>query len=95
MLKKHDKIYVAGHKGMVGSAICRKLGSNAFDQIITRTHTDLDLTSFVAAKRMGYKFNNIAEILRIHTVTVERCSEKGKKLIDKYEGIWRILEQRR
>jgi GDP-L-fucose synthase len=44
MLKKHDKIYVAGHKGMVGSAICRKLRSNGFDQIITRTHADLDLT---------------------------------------------------
>lgn len=43
MLKKHDKIYVAGHKGMVGSAICRKLRSNGFDQIITRTHADLDL----------------------------------------------------
>ncbi len=44
MLKKHDKIYVAGHKGMVGSAICRKLRSDGFDNIITRTHADMDLT---------------------------------------------------
>jgi GDP-L-fucose synthase len=44
MRKKNNKIYVAGHKGMVGSAICRKLRSNGFDQIITRTHADLDLT---------------------------------------------------
>ena len=43
-IKPHSRIYVAGHKGMVGSAICRKLRSNGFDQIITRTHSELDLT---------------------------------------------------
>ncbi len=44
---KHDKIYVAGHRGMVGSAIVRqlknKLGNN--NQLITRTHQELDLTN--------------------------------------------------
>jgi hypothetical protein len=52
------------------------------------------LISFVAAKSMGYKFNDIAEILCIHPVTAGRCAEKGKKLIDNYEGIWDILEKR-
>jgi len=43
-IKPNSKIYVAGHKGMVGSAICRKLRSNGFYRIITRTHSELDLT---------------------------------------------------
>jgi hypothetical protein len=49
------------------------------------------LISFVAAKSMGYKFNEIAEILGIHPVTAGRCAERGKKLIDNDEGIWDIL----
>ena len=53
-----------------------------------------DLISFVAANSMGYKFNDIAEILDIHPVTAGRCAERGKKLIDNYEGIWDILEKR-
>jgi len=50
------------------------------------------LISFVAAKNMGYKFNEIAEISGIHPVTAGRCAERGKKLIDNDEGIWDILE---
>jgi chromosomal replication initiation ATPase DnaA len=53
-----------------------------------------DLISFLAAKSMGYKFNNIAEIFGIHPVTAGRCAEKGKKMIGNYEGIWDILEKR-
>jgi len=53
-----------------------------------------DLISFVAAKSMGYKFNDIAEILGIHPVTAGRCAERGKKLIGNDEGIWDILEKR-
>ena len=50
------------------------------------------LISFVAAKNMGYRYNDIAEILGIHPVTAGRCAEKGKKLIDNDEGIWDILQ---
>jgi len=39
------------------------------------------LISFVAAKSMGYEFNDIAETLGIHPVTAGRCAEKGRKLI--------------
>ena len=53
-----------------------------------------DLISFVAVKGMGYKFNDISETLRIHPVTTGRCAEKGKKLIDNYEGVLDILEER-
>lgn len=39
------KIYVAGHRGMVGSAIVRNLKSRGYDNIVTRTHAELDLTN--------------------------------------------------
>ena len=51
------------------------------------------LISFLAAKSMGYKFNDIAEILGIHPVTAGRCAEKGKRLVDNDKGIWDILEK--
>jgi GDP-L-fucose synthase len=43
--KQDQKIYVAGHRGMVGSAIVRNLQSKGFNNILTRTHTELDLTN--------------------------------------------------
>jgi len=44
MMEKNAKIYVAGHKGMVGSAIVRELNRQGYNNIITRDHKDLDLT---------------------------------------------------
>jgi len=44
-MSKSDKIYVAGHRGMVGSAIIRVLKDQGFENIITRTHSELDLTN--------------------------------------------------
>ena len=42
-MNKQDKIYIAGHRGMVGSAIVRKLKSEGFNNIISRTSRELDL----------------------------------------------------
>ena len=44
MMLKDSKIYVAGHRGMVGSAIVRELQRQGYTNIITRTHAQLDLT---------------------------------------------------
>ena len=44
MMEKNAKIYVAGHRGMVGSAIVRELNRQGYTNIITRTHRELDLT---------------------------------------------------
>ena len=44
-MNKEDKIYIAGHLGMVGSAIMRKLKSEGFQNFITKTLTELDLRS--------------------------------------------------
>ena len=43
MIEKNAKIYVAGHKGMVGSAIVRELERQGYHNLITRTHKELDL----------------------------------------------------
>lgn len=43
-MDKNSKIYVAGHRGMVGSAIVRELKKQGYTNIITRTHKELDLT---------------------------------------------------
>lgn len=45
MMEKEAKIYVAGHSGMVGSAIVRELNRQGYRNIITRTHSELDLTN--------------------------------------------------
>ena len=42
-MNNSDKIYVAGHRGMVGSALVRKLQSEGFTNIVTRTLDELDL----------------------------------------------------
>ena len=62
MMKKDAKIYVAGHRGMVGSAICRELERQGYTNIITRTHAQLDLCrqdavdAFFAEEKPEYVF---------------------------------------
>ncbi len=45
-----ERIYVAGHRGMVGSAIVRQLSNNGYKNLVTRTHTQLDLTDQTAVR---------------------------------------------
>ena len=45
MIEKNAKIYLSGHRGLVGSAIYRRLQKEGFTNIITRTHAELDLTN--------------------------------------------------
>ena len=43
-MEKNSKIFIAGHKGLVGSAIVRKLENEGYTNIIMKTHNQLDLT---------------------------------------------------
>ena len=67
-MKKDAKIYVAGHRGMVGSAIVRALKNAGYNNIITRTHAELDLTrqdkveEFFAAEKPEYVFLAAAKV---------------------------------
>jgi GDP-L-fucose synthase len=47
-MNKKEKIYVAGHRGLVGSALIRQLEAQGYENIVTRTHTALDLTNQLA-----------------------------------------------
>jgi len=49
-MEKTDKIYVAGHRGLVGSAIVRSLKRSGYENIIGRTHKELDLTEQAAVR---------------------------------------------
>ncbi len=51
MLDKNSKIYVAGHRGLVGSAIWNNLKSRGYANLVGRTHAELDLTDQTAVKK--------------------------------------------
>lgn len=67
-MEKSAKIYVAGHRGMVGSAIIRNLQAKANSNIVTRTHQELDLTNqaavdqFLADEKPDYVFLAAAKV---------------------------------
>lgn len=67
-MDKISKIYVAGHRGMVGSAIVRELKKQGYENIITRTHAELDLTDqkevneFFATEKPEYVFLAAAKV---------------------------------
>lgn len=67
-MKKDSLIYVAGHKGMVGSAILRALRAQGFNNIMTRSHAELDLCNqmavndFFAIHRPEYVFLAAAKV---------------------------------
>ncbi len=71
-MKKSSKIYIAGHRGLVGSAICRKLEHEGYTNIITRTRAELDLTcqrsvaDFFEAEKPEYVFLAAAKVGGIH-----------------------------
>ncbi len=50
MLHPHSKILVAGHRGLVGSALVRKLREKGYDNLLLRTHAELDLTDQTAVR---------------------------------------------
>lgn len=67
-MNQDSKIYVAGHRGMVGGAIVRALRAAGFSNIVTRTHAELDLTdqqavrNFFAAEKPEYVFLAAAKV---------------------------------
>src|SRR5690242_122775 len=71
-MQTSSRIYVAGHRGMVGSAIVRRLRAEGFDNLVLRTRQQLDLTdqravdAFFAAERPEYVFLAAAKVGGIH-----------------------------
>jgi GDP-L-fucose synthase len=79
-MEKSAKIYVAGHRGMAGSAIIRNLQQRGFSNIITRTSSEMDLRSqaaveaFFAAEKPEYVFLAAAKVGGIHANNTYRAS---------------------
>lgn len=67
-MNRDSKIYVAGHRGLVGSAILRRLQMLGFENVVVRTHAELDLTNqiavrqFFSAERPSYVFVAAAKV---------------------------------
>jgi GDP-L-fucose synthase len=67
-VEKQSRIYVAGHRGMVGSAICRKLKTEGFTNLVLRTSSELDLrnqeavSNFFAKEKPDYVFLAAAKV---------------------------------
>lgn len=62
MIDKNSKVFIAGHKGMVGSAAVRVFSENGFDQIITKTRQELDLMDYNAVGAF-FKSNKIDYVI--------------------------------
>ncbi|MUG73940.1 GDP-L-fucose synthase [Paenibacillus validus] len=71
-MDKNSKIYVAGHRGMVGSALVRKLEAEGYNNIVFKTSSELDLTrqaeveDFFKAEKPEYVFLAAAKVGGIH-----------------------------
>jgi GDP-L-fucose synthase len=71
-MNKDSKIFVAGHRGLVGSAIVRRLKSDGYENIVTRTRQELDLMdqeaveSFFDYEQIDYVFDAAARVGGIH-----------------------------
>lgn len=72
LMDKSAKIYVAGHRGLVGSALMRQLDKQGYENLVTRTHAELDLTNqqavanFFAQEKPEYVFLAAAKVGGIH-----------------------------
>ncbi len=71
-VKREAKIYIAGHRGMVGSALVRRLQQGGYGNILTRTHGELDLLDqaatrgFLAQEKPDFVFIAAAKVGGIH-----------------------------
>ena len=71
-MNPESKIYIAGHRGLVGTALMRNLRAKGFTNFVTRTHAELDLTNqaaveaFFAAEMPDYVFLAAAKVGGIH-----------------------------
>lgn len=78
-MEKSGKIFVAGHRGMVGSALVRKLQAEGFDNIIVKSSGELDLSNqqlvneFFSKERPNYVFLAAAKVGGIHANNVYRA----------------------
>lgn len=103
-MEKDAKIYVAGHRGMVGSAVVRELERQGYHNIITRTHKELDLCRqneveeffeqekpeyvFLAAAKVGGIVANQSALADFICGSVSGRSLCGRFLFQRFKTTW-------
>jgi GDP-L-fucose synthase len=86
-MNKNAKIYVAGHRGMVGSALVRRLTVGGYANVITRTRSELDLSdqaavhAFLAREKPDYVYIAAAKVGGIQANNVERADFLYQNLV--------------
>jgi len=86
-MRKDARIYVAGHRGMVGSALVRRLKAGGYSNLLARTHAELDLLDqravreFIAAERPDYSFIAAARVGGIHANNTRRADFLYENLV--------------
>ena len=86
-MKKDATIYIAGHRGMVGSALARRLASAGYSNVVVRTRAELDLLDqravqgFLAAIRPDYIFIAAAKVGGIHANNTFRADFLYENLV--------------
>lgn len=99
-MEKEAKIYIAGHRGMVGSAIMRKLQSEGYNNIVTRVSSELDLRNQVAVseffkqEKPEYVFLAAAKVGGIHANNIYRAEFLYDNLMIEANVIHASYEQR-
>ncbi|WP_366943424.1 GDP-L-fucose synthase [Nevskia sp.] len=97
-MKLDAPIFVAGHRGLVGSAIVRRLAADGFTRVLTRTRSELDLTdkravqAFFAAEKPAYVFLAAAKvggILANDTFPADFIRENLEIQINVIDAAWR------
>lgn len=86
-MDKNAKIFVAGHRGMVGSAIVRRLQAAGYTQVVTRSRSELDLLNqaavhaFLAEQKFDYLFIAAAKVGGIHANNTYRADFLYQNLV--------------
>ena len=86
-MQKNSKIYVAGHRGMVGSALVRRLRSGGYDNVVVRTHAELDLLDqravleFLEREKPDYIFIAAAKVGGIQANNLYRADFLYQNLV--------------
>lgn len=94
MLKKDDKIFLAGHRGLVGSAIHRRLAADGYSNIVTRTRDELDLMNqaavfeFLSAERPQAVILAAAKVGGIGANSTYPADFIGQNLLIETNMIW-------
>ena len=81
-MEQTAKIYIAGHTGMVGSGIERKLRKEGYNNIVTRTSAELDLRNQQAVNDFFEKENLTFMYIELNLQCTIRC-QKQEKLLNK------------